>query len=273
VDIDLAVNIAEGAHTRNREGWAPTLLEMSGVPCVGSDALTLSVSLDKAWTKDLVAAAGVPTPAWRTYASAGQVDPADLPGPFPLFVKPRYEGSAKGIGPTSRVDDLEALREEVRRVTTVYGQDALVEIFVSGGGEFTVAVLGTDRPRALPAIQRAVENGTGIGLHALDRRGLPDREWAWGLEGDLDSPLEAELQRLSILAFRKLECRDFARVDFRVDAEGKAWFLEINPLPTFAPDGTFAVMAELMGADYDAFLADVLGEAFGRVVPTTGVTP
>ena len=271
-EVDLAVNIAEGAHTRNREGWAPTLLEMAGVPYVGSDALTLSVSLDKAWTKDLVAAAGVPTPAWRTYASADRVAPSDLPGPFPLFVKPRYEGSAKGIEPTSRADDLEALRKEVGRVTGVYGQDALVERFISGGGEYTVAVVGTDSPRALPVIQRAVENGTGIGLHALDRRGLPDREWAWGLEGGLDAALEAELQRLSIVAFRKLECRDFARVDFRVDGEGKVWFLEINPLPTFAPNGTFAVVAELMGTGYDAFLAEVLGEAFARVVPAAGVT-
>ncbi len=56
-----------------------------------------------------------------------------------------------------------------------------------------------------------------------------------------------------------------------MDADGKAWFLEINPLPTFAPDGTFAVVAELMGTAYDVFLADVLGEAFARVVPVAEV--
>jgi D-alanine-D-alanine ligase len=62
-------------------------------------------------------------------------------------------------------------------------------------------------------------------------------------------------------------------VDFRVDGAGTPWFLEINPLPTFAPDGTFAVVAELTGFTYDAFLARVLGEAIARAVPALEVAP
>lgn len=269
--IDVGVNIAEGAHSRNREGWAPTILEMAGVPFVGSDALTLSVSLDKAWTKDLVTAAGVPTPAYRTFRSAADVDPDDLPGPFPLFVKPRYEGSAKGIRPSSLVRDPDALRVEVERVTRDYGQDALVETYVTGGGEYTVAVTGTEAPECLPAIQRAVESESGIGLHALERRGVPREEWTYRIEGGLLPGLEGELHRLAIMAYRKLECRDFARVDFRVDGDGRPWFLEINPLPTFAPDGTFGVIAELTGQPYDAFVAEVLDGALRRVVQAAGV--
>jgi D-alanine-D-alanine ligase len=271
--VDVGVNIAEGAHTRNREGWAPTLLEMAGVPFVGSDALTLSASLDKAWTKDLVAAAGVPTPAYRCWRRASDVDAGDLPGPWPLFVKPRYEGSAKGIAATSVVRDLPSLRAEVDRIAGGYGQDALVEPFLAGGGEYTVAVVGSNEPRALPVILRAVEATTGIGLHALEHRGAPHGEWSYRIEGGHDAALEAELQRLALLAFRKLECRDFARVDFRVDGAGTPWFLEINPLPTFAPDGTFAVVAELTGITYDAFLARVLGEAIARAVPALEVAP
>src|SRR5262245_16706542 len=91
--LDAAWNIAEGWGTRNREAWAPVLLEMAGIPALGSDALTLSSSLDKAWTLDLVAAAGVPVAGHVSAAS-----PAELPGlalpPFPLFVKPRWEGTA-----------------------------------------------------------------------------------------------------------------------------------------------------------------------------------
>lgn len=263
--IGLAVNIAEGAHTRNREGWAPTLLEIAGVPFVGSDALTLSLSLDKAWTKDIVAAAGVPVPPHRCYAGPDAVDPADLPAPWPLFVKPRFEGSAKGITPTSVVHDLEALRTEVARIAAAYGQDAIVEPFVTGGGEFTVAVVGSP-PRALPVLQRAVEAETGIGLHALEHRGAPEHDWSYRIEGRLDAAVEAELQALALRAFSALRCLDFARVDFRLDAAGRPWFLEINPLPTFAPDGTFAVIAELMGRPYDDFLADVLGEAITRAL-------
>jgi len=264
--LDAAINVAEGARSRNRESYAPILLEMAGVPCLGSDALTLSVTLDKAWTKTLVAAADVPTPPHRVYGRADAVDPDDLP-PFPLFVKPRYEGTSKGITPQSRVDSVEALRAEVERVVTTYDQDALGEGFVEGGGEFTVAVVGHDPPEALPVLQRAVEPSTGIGLHALEHRGAPaaDAEWDYELAGTLEPDLEQRLQHLAVRAFDALDCRDFARADFRVDAEGRPWFLEINPLPTFAPDDTFAIVAELMGRDYVPYLAEVFEEGLQRL--------
>lgn len=266
LNLDAAINIAESAHSRNREAYAPILLEMAGIPCLGSDALTLSVTLDKAWTKDLVAAADVPTPPHRVYNTADEVDPNDLP-PFPLFVKPRYEGTSKGITPQSKVDDVAALRREVERVTTTYEQDAVAEEFVAGGGEFTVAVVGHDPPEALPVLQRGVEPTTGLGLHALEHRGAPtaDRDWDYELPRTLTSDLDARLQALSLRAFRKLDCRDFARADFRVDEEGQPWFLEINPLPTFAPDDTFAIVAELLGRDYVDYLAEVFDRGLRRL--------
>ena len=266
LNLDAALNIAEGALSRNREAYAPILLEMACVPCLGSDALTLSVTLDKAWTKDLVAAADVPTPPHRVFGSAEEIVPEDLPA-SPLFVKPRYEGTSKGITPQSRVDTVEALRTEVERVTTTYEQDAIVEGFVEGGGEFTVAIVGHDPPEALPALQRAVEPSTGIGLHALEHRGAPsaDADWNYDLAGTLDDDLEQRLQEQARRVFDTLDCRDFARADFRVDADGQPWFLEVNPLPTFAPDDTFAIIAEIMGRDYTDYLAEVFERGLRRM--------
>lgn len=262
--VDAAITIAEGARSRNREAYAPILLEMADIPCLGSDALTLSLSLDKAWTKDLVAAVGVPTPPYRTYARAEAIDASDLPS-FPLFVKPRYEGTSKGITAASRVETPAELRDRVQHMTAAYQQDALVEAFVEGGGEFTVAVIGNDPPEALPVLQRAVETTTGIGLHALEHRGAPAGDWDYTLGGALEPKLEARLQRDALAVYQKLECNDFARADFRVDAEGQPWFLEINPLPTFAPDGTFAIIAELMSREYDAFLAELIDRGLRRI--------
>jgi D-alanine-D-alanine ligase len=266
LDLDAALNIAEGAHSRNREAYAPILLEMAGIPCLGSDALTLSVTLDKAWTKDLVEAADVPTPPHRVFGDPADVDPADLPA-FPLFVKPRYEGTSKGITPQSRVDTVEALQSEVDRLTTTYAQDAIVERFIEGGGEFTVAVVGHDPPEALPVLQRAVESSTGIGLHALEHRGAPsaEKEWEYNLGGTLTPELEDQLHTLALRVFDTLDCRDFARADFRVDADGQPWFLEVNPLPTFAPDDTFAIIAELIGREYVEYLAEVFEQGLRRL--------
>jgi D-alanine-D-alanine ligase len=77
--------------------------------------------------------------------------------------------------------------------------------------------------------------------------------------------VEAELADLAICSYEQLECLDFARVDFRLDAEGRPHFLEMNPLPTFAPDGTFGVLAELEGRPLDALLADVIRGGLERL--------
>ena len=81
----------------------------------------------------------------------------------------------------------------------------------------------------------------------------------------LDAELEAELASLARSAFAALECRDFARADFRLDAEGRPHFLEMNPLPTFAPDGSFGILAELEGRPLEALLADVLAGGLSRL--------
>ncbi|MEM9996525.1 MAG: D-alanine--D-alanine ligase, partial [Bacteroidota bacterium] len=193
--LDAAITIAESYGSRNREAHAPVLLELAGVPCLGSDALALSASLDKALTKTLARAAGVATPKWQVVrqprdsgSGPGQVlDAFDLA--FPVFVKPRYEGTAKGIAPSSRCNDLAALHAEVERQHVLYGQDLLVEQFVEGA-EFTVAVVGSDPPegtgwKALPVLQRAVERTTGIGLHALERYEDASAPFAYDLPGGL----------------------------------------------------------------------------------------
>ncbi len=255
-NLDAAFNLAEGFGGRNREAWAPVLLEMAGVPTIGSDALSLSMSLDKAWANRWVKAAGVPVAAQTVCASAADAESLALPAEFPLFVKPRWEGTAKGIRLSSRVETREQLVREVRRVVADYAQPALVEAFVPGA-EFTVSLVGNAPPCALPVVQRALEVESGIGLHALEGPGAPPLAAPLDhvIAGLLEPALEARLADLAKCVFEALECRDFARADFRLDAAGEPIFLEINPLPTFATDGTFAILAELEGCS----LARMLG--------------
>jgi len=257
--LDAALNIAEGYGTRNREAWAPMLLEMAGVPCLGSDALTLSLSLDKAWARDVVAAAGVPVPPGFCVVSVEELEKVENSIPFPLFVKPRWEGTAKGIWPDSRVADAAALARQVARVVEDYRQPALVEAFLPGA-EYTVTLVGEGRP--LPVLQRALDRATGIGLHAVARHDPAARHHTPGV---LEDRLEAQLQNLAARAFAALRCLDFARADFRLDAAGAPRFLEINPLPTFARDGSFGILAELEGRCVEALLADVFAAALARL--------
>jgi D-alanine-D-alanine ligase len=262
--LDAVLTIAEGYGPRNREAWVPALCEMAGVPALGSDGLTLSTTLDKLWAHRVVAAAGVPVPAHLSVASPEDAATAPLPAPFPLFVKPRWEGTAKGIGPSSRVESREALVREVTRIVETYAQPALVEAFLEGA-EYTVTLVGHRPVRALPTLQRALEVSTGIGAHAVERHPPPPEGWRHVTPGALDATLEAELIALARRAFEALECRDFARADFRLDREGRPRFLEMNPLPTFAPDGSFGIIAELLGRPLHELLAEILDDALARV--------
>ncbi len=258
--VDAAITIAEGYGSRNREAWAPVLLELAGVPTLGSDALSLSLSLDKAWANQLLGAAGVPIAGHCSMHSVEQALHEALPAEFPLFVKPRWEGTAKGIQASSRVEDRESLAREVARVVSDYRQPALVEAFVAGP-EYTVTIVGNDPPEVLPVLQRALEVSTRIGLHAIESRS----ELEHCLPGALSPGLEAELSRLALRVFEVLECRDFARADFRLDDSGTPIFLEINPLPSFAPDGTFGILAELRGRPLPELLAEVFDTGLCRL--------
>jgi D-alanine-D-alanine ligase len=261
--LDAALTIAEGWGGRERT-WAPVLLAMSGIPTLGSDVTTLAVALDKHWASTLVAAAGVPVAEQVVIRSALEAREAALPSGFPVFVNPRWEGTSKGIAPSSRVESREALVAEVERIVRDYEQPALVERFLEGP-EYTVTVVGNHPPRALPALQRALEAGSKIGLHALEKHPAPAGGWRHCLPGSLDAALERELGALALRAFAALECRDFARADFRLGSDGRPVFLEINPLPTFAEGGSFGILAELEGRPVEALVADVIRAGLVRL--------
>jgi D-alanine-D-alanine ligase len=117
----------------------------------------------------------------------------------------------------------------------------------------------------LPVLQRALDPATRIGLHALEAHRPEGDAPEPSLPGTLDAPLEAELAEQGVRVHRALECRDFSRSDFRLDEQGVPHFLEINPLPTFAPDGSFGILAELAGRSCEDLLAEVLAAGLARL--------
>jgi D-alanine-D-alanine ligase len=250
-------------------------MEMIGLPCLGSDALTLSTSLDKAWCKQRVESAGVPVAPQRVIRDLAEIEEGNLPGPYPLFVKPCWEGTAKGISVHSRVANLGELRKAVEGVLKRYGQPALVEPFLAGA-EYTVTVVGNPGigagVRALPVLQRALELKTGIGIHALEGQGPREQgqtNWEHVIPGNFEPALEKELQRLSLAVYEVLECKDFSRMDFRLDDKGEIHFLEVNTLPTFDPEASFGILAELEGRPVEELLGEIFKEGLQRLFPVS----
>lgn len=262
-NVDLVFNIAEGAHGRCREAWAPMVLELFRIPYVGSDPLALSVGLDKVMSKRLAMAHGIRTPAWRCVSRVHEL-PAILPLRFPLIVKPRCEGSGIGVDAGAVVQDRGALDGRVREALARFSQPVVVEEFIAHG-ELTVCVIGNDPPRAYPVIQRSLDPVSRLSCHVAGR--ASGQGTLAPLE--LDQRLESQAQEAALTLFDALGCRDMARADFRVDGQGQIYFLEINPLPSFDPEGTIGLLAEHLGCRY----ADLIGEILEAALIRLGSPP
>ncbi|MFH1463891.1 MAG: D-alanine--D-alanine ligase [Pseudomonadota bacterium] len=256
---DLVFNIAEGLNGRSREAQVPALLELYGVPYTFSDPLTCAVTLDKAVAKQLVRAAGLNTADFRVVR--GQADLATLDLPLPVFAKPLQEGTGKGIGPTSRIDDVATLQERVLGLLHRHRQPVLVERYLPGR-EFTTGLVGTGADaRVIGSMEVHIQPGVGdYGFQVKED---------WRLYCHYDplqpGPLHDEVHALALASYRALECRDGARVDIRLDHDGKPAFIEVNPLPGLNPHHSdLPMLARMQGMDFSALLEAIVTSALGR---------
>jgi len=262
---DLVFNIAEGATGRNREAQVPILLEMKGIPFVGSDGLTQALTLDKLMTKKILLSEGIPTPRFFEVAHEGDALPPDLT--FPLIVKPRYEGSSKGITERSIVHSAPELKSQAAWVIETYHQPALVEEFIRGN-EFTVGLIGNDPPEVLPVVRIQIDGKKELGdlFYTFSRIA---QGAAYLCPAEIDPVLEGRLKELALRTYRAMECLDFGRVDFRVDAHGKLYVLEINPLPSLSTEDVFSIVAKYQGQTYEKLIQRIVGSAIKRLrLPT-----
>ena len=254
--VDIVFNICEGAHGRNRESQVPIILEMKGIPYVGADGLTLSVTLDKVVAKRLFIADGIPTPRFFEARSGDDLKEINTIG-FPLMVKTRHEGSSKGISNQSRVNTIEELKRQVDLINRSYDQPALVEEFIKGT-EFTVAVLGNDDPKAMPIAQVSIDGNVDLGdeFYTNDRIESTDLEYV--CPAKISPDLTAKIQGLAVRVYKCVECRDWGRVDFRVDQQGNPYVLEINPLPSLDIRDVFNIFPNVFGSNYDEIVNKIV---------------
>ena len=269
---DIVFNIAEGLRGPSREAQVPAMLEFLGIPYSGSDPLTLAVCLDKARAKEILSYHSVPTPAFLLVEDLSGID--TLTFSLPAIVKPVHEGSSKGVVDASVVRTQDELRAQVKRVLGTYNEPALIEQFLTGR-EFTVAMLGNGNDgRVLPPLEtkfdRLPEGANPIYSY--------EAKWLWDT---LDEPLEihecpanvspellASIEDVCRRAFRVLSCRDWCRIDVRLDDHGVPHIIELNPLPGILPNpdehSAFPMAAREAGIDYDTLLQTVVELAAKR---------
>jgi D-alanine-D-alanine ligase len=270
---DIVFNMAEGFDGPSREALVPAICEYLHVPYTGSDPLTLGLALHKGRAKEILAYRGVPTPPFVCLERPSDVTSVALP--YPVFVKPIAEGSSKGVFTRNLCTTPAELSERVCELLACYAQPVLAETYLPGP-EFTVAILGNGRDaRCLPIV-------------ALDFATLPpgappvygyEAKWLWDTPArpleifrcppEIAPEMERDIERTALDAYHALGCRDWCRVDIRVDRFGVPNVLELNPLPGILPDpamnSCFPKAARAAGLSYDDLIQEVVRIAWRRL--------
>jgi D-alanine-D-alanine ligase len=241
---DIVFNMAEGLTGQNREAHVPAICEFFGVPYSGSDPFTLSLCLHKARTKQMLQFYGIPTARFALVESLAEAKAVKRAGllSYPVFAKPVQEGSSKGITERNYVRNGDELLPIVAELLEVYEQPVLLEEFLPGA-EFTCGVIGNGRDaRVLPLV--------GIRFDSLPEGALPiygfEAKWIWDRPDQplkmFDCPaaigdkLRESIEQVTLRAYSALGCRDWSRIDVRLDARGIPNIVEVNPLPGILPN-------------------------------------
>lgn len=250
---DIVFNIAEGYGGRNREGYAPTVFDMLHIPYTGSDALSLSLTLDKTHTKRILRSENIPTPDFKLISDVKDIHDIDFD--YPLFVKPSREGTSKGIRNHSKVDDFEQLEKQVSWVTKHYRQPALVEKFIDGR-EFASAVLQNENTHLLPIVEIIFDDG---------KSPFYSYECKSNVEESIECPvrisdeLKAKIKEYTLKAFKVFDLKNLARLDIRVDENGVPQILEINALPGLSPEySLYPIQAQKAGFSYEDMICEIM---------------
>jgi D-alanine-D-alanine ligase len=272
LDPDIAFNIAEGFFGVSREAQIPAMLDMLQIPYTGSDPLTLATCLDKARTKEILSYYKIPTAPF--FIAHDLNDIKNLKLNFPLFVKPVWEGSSKGIFSSSFVSNSKELSEQVDRIISEYSQPALIEEFLSGR-EFTVAILGNgEEAEVLPIVEIDYKDFPEgfIPVYSYEAKWILDTKEnplnVFSCPAKLGSDIETKIKQVALQAYKILRCRDWSRIDVRMNADNVPNIIEINPLPGILPDpkenSCYPKAARTAGLSYDEMLNSVLYTAAKR---------
>jgi D-alanine-D-alanine ligase len=266
-EVDVVFPVLHGAY--GEDGTIQGLLEMAGVPYVGSGVFASAASMDKEFTKKLLAAAGLPQGehvVLRDASGAVCADPAVLSAAdrdrlgLPVFVKPARAGSSIGISKVRGPEELDAAIEAAREHDPRVVVEAAVE-----GREIECGVLeGMDGDGPEASVPAEVVVGGGHEFYDFAAKYLPDEGTELVVPADLPDRVADEVRELACRAFDALSCEGLARVDFFVRPDHTVLVNEVNTMPGFTPASMFPLMWKASGLDYPALVDRLVQTALRR---------
>jgi D-alanine-D-alanine ligase len=271
-ELDLVLNLCDkGFHNDwTKEAHVPALLETLGVPYTGAGPRSLIWCFDKALVYAAATAMGVAVPRYACMARAV----VEWSGPYPAFVKPNFADGSYGITREAIAHDDAGVTRAVSAMCDAFGYEDLVLVQeYLPGKDLSVGILGNGAGslRALPILEESYAAVPAHVPHVASYEAKWDSEaldspyhgLGW-LRAELPSHVERQLVKWSLALVQRLECHDYARVDFRLDAQGEPRLLEVNPNPGWDYWTYLATMAGFAGSSYPELLREILEAACTR---------
>jgi D-alanine-D-alanine ligase len=262
--IDVIFPVLHGPY--GEDGTVQGLLELANVPYVGAGVLGSALGMDKAVSKKVFAAYGLPiVPYLTVIARDWETAPRQVTSRvanglhYPVFVKPANLGSSVGISRAASDDEL----DRAMRAALEYDRKIVIEAAVADAREIECAVLGNDEPEASLPGEIVVTHPDGFYSYEakyLDPDGATPR-----IPADLTPEMTERVRRLSVEAFRALDLAGMARVDFFLEARNGALYLnEVNTIPGFTAISMYPKMWEATGVSYPELLSRLISLAIER---------
>ncbi len=269
---EIVVNLCESFAGRSAmEPHIAALLDLLGIPYTGSPPEALAITHNKAQTKRLLIGSGIATPSFvelQPNEEPRQLITQSLLDGGPVIIKPAAEDASLGITADSVATDWPEAQRQIVAVQRRYGS-VLIEHFIAGR-EFNVGILELPRLESLPIAE-------------IEFHGSPDLQWPiltyggkWSPESDqcrstpvrcpanVDPQLANRMTEVAMAAYRITRCRDYARVDMRVNEQGEVFVLEVNANPDIGPTAGLARMLDTAGIEYDRFVERLIETAYLR---------
>lgn len=269
---DIVFNIAEGMNGISRESQIPAILDLLSIPYTASDPLTLATCLHKGRTKEILSYNGIANSRFVMFNSTDEFLASEIG--FPVIIKPNGEGSSKGIFNDSLVKSRESVNGMIDKMLANYDSSLIAEEFLPGR-EFTVAVMGNgEDAEALPIIEMNFDPLPEQINHIYSY----EAKWVYDspehqldlyqCPADISEDLKTEIENIALSAYNVLNCKDWSRIDVRLDKEGNPNIIEVNPLPGILPDpknnSCYPKAARMAGLTYEEMINNVLYFALKR---------
>jgi D-alanine-D-alanine ligase len=273
---DFVMNLCDEGYNNDprKELHVPALLETLNIPYTGGGPQCLAFCYDKSLVRGIAKEMEIPVP------EAFFINPEDstfeLPFAFPVIVKPNFGDSSFGITQRSVAYSIEQLVNAISEIREKFGYEkpVLVEEFLTGV-DFTVGIIGNppESYTVLPIIQ---EDYSALPpelprICGYEAKWMPDSPY-WQIKStaaNLPEDTEKFVVECCLKLFERLECRDYSRFDWRIDAQGNPKILEVNPNPGWCWDGHLAKMAKIGGLSYSQMLGEILRAAEERLSAQT----